>query len=97
MLADLLAQRDIPTGRIVLSIGGAIVGLIVLGLVLLAVRRRLLSGDDPARATLDMETLQRQKREGTISEEEFRSLRRALLGLPREGVAAGTEKDTPEE
>lgn len=97
MLADLLAQRDIPTGRLIVSLGGAIVGLIVLGLVLLAVRRRLLAGDDPARAPLDMESLQRQKREGVISEDEFRSLRRALLGLPPEDVPAAPENDTPED
>jgi len=87
-LPRLLAQqRDIPTGEIILRLGGAIVALIVLGLVVMALRRRLLGGNDPADAALDMDTLHRQKKDGIISEAEFRSLRRALLGLPAEDAA----------
>ncbi len=90
-----LAQ-EIPTGSLILRIGGVIVALIVLGVALLMIRRRLLAADDPAAAPLDMETLQRQKREGTITEEEFRSLRRAILGLPPEDVADPKPQDTPD-
>lgn len=88
-----LAQ-DIPTGAIMLRIGGVIVALIVLGVAVLSVRRRLLGGGPAdSGAALDMETLQRQHREGAISEEEFRTLRRALLGLASEDVPAKPDRD----
>ena len=96
-LSTLLAQAgDIPAGQIILRLGAAIVALIVLGLVVMALRRHLLGGDEPAGAALDMETLQRQKKEGVISEEEFRSLRRALLGLPVEEPAGKAGIDQSE-
>lgn len=88
--------QQVPTGPIILRIGAVIVALIVLGVAVLAIRRRLLAADDPAAAPLDMETLQRQKREGAITEEEFRSLRRAILGLPPEDVAEPRPQDTPD-
>ena len=62
-----------------------------------ALSRQLEQTWEEAGGVLDMETLQRQHRAGEISEEEFKSLRRAILGLPAEksergvGGSAGTE------
>ena len=95
MLTTLLSQQ-VPTGKLIGLIGGAIVVLIVLGAVVMGLRRRLLGGEETG-GGLDMETLQRQHRAGEISEEEFKTLRRAILGLPAEkseqgvGGSAGTE------
>ncbi len=79
----ILAQQ-VPTSKIVTLIGGAIVVLIVAGLLLMALRRRLLAQHQEGES-LDMETLQRQHREGVISDDEFKTLRRVILGLPAEG------------
>jgi hypothetical protein len=97
-----LAQAA-PTGRVILLIGLAIAALLVFGLLALALRRRLFAGADaePGEA-FDMDTLQRQHKAGLISDEEFRTLRRALLGLPPEaaqapGPAADSEADPDEQ
>ncbi len=96
MLTTLLSQQ-VPTGKLIGLIGGAIVVLIVLGVAVMALRRRLLA-EGEAGGGLDMETLQRQHRAGEISEEEFKTLRRAILGLPAEesrrggGGSADTEE-----
>jgi len=82
-LAPLLAQDSAPTVRIAMLIGIAIVALIVFGLVIKKLRASLLGGGAPAPGeSLDIGELQRQRDAGQISEEEFQSLRRAILGLP---------------
>jgi len=63
--------------------------LAVLGIGARVFRRIMLTPAEPA-ATLDMETLSADHRAGRITDEEFRSLRRVVLGL---GPAA---EDPPE-
>jgi len=91
-----LAQA-VSSGRLILLIGVAIAALIVFGLLALSLRRRLLATEDPERGeAFDLETLQRQRRAGQITEEEFRTLRRALLGLPPEPAERGGDGEEPE-
>jgi len=78
-----LAQQNAPTARIAVLIGAAIVVLILFGLAIKRLRSSLLGGGPSAPGeTLDLGELQRQRDAGEISEEEFQSLRRAILGLP---------------
>jgi len=95
-----LAQQSAPTVRIALLIGAAIVVLILFGLAIKKLRASLLGGGTSAPGeTLDLGELQRQRDAGEISEEEFQSLRRAILGLPpREadvGDGAGQGPNNP--
>ncbi len=87
-ISTVMAQAA-PTGRIILLIGLAIVAVILFGLIALTLRRRLFGDAVEQGEAFDMESLQRQRRAGLISEEEFRSLRRALLGLPPENPPPG--------
>lgn len=82
MVTSWLAQ-SLPAGRLVLLIGLAIVALLAAGVAVVQLRRRLF-GSHTADSGFDLETLQRQLRAGEITEAEFRTLRRALLGLPPE-------------
>lgn len=78
-----LAQQSATTVRLALLIGAAIVVLVLFGLAIKRLRSSLLGGGTGAPGeTLDLGELQRQRDAGEISEEEFQSLRRAILGLP---------------
>lgn len=68
------------TTRAVFLIGVTIVVLAAVGIGARLFRRIMLTPAEPA-ATLDLERLTREHRAGRITDEEFRSLRRAVLGL----------------
>ena len=64
---------------------GAIIGVgIVLALVWIWIRRRFRPGADPGPSEpgFTIESLEAMRRDGRISDEEFRTLRAAVLGLP---------------
>jgi len=66
-------------------IGGILIGVMILGgVILLLLRRKLLGGPHTAPEADAMEQLQSVYERGLMTDQEFRRARRASLGLPAE-------------
>jgi hypothetical protein len=78
-----LAAADGSTVNVLVWGAAGIACLLVLGLVLLAVRRRFVKWmtEPPRRMDFSVTDLEVMRRRGTISPEEFRVLRRSAMGL----------------
>ncbi len=84
MTLTVLATTEFDAWPFIIAGLAFIAVLVILGLILIPwVRRRYMSGDSAglAGSALDIESLERSRREGLITDEEFRRLRRAALGL----------------
>ena len=77
VLPLLAAQGAAATPRVLLALGLMIVALLVLSVVLLALRRRLLSPDRDATTGL-FDDLRQMLREGRITQEEYDAVRKRM-------------------
>jgi hypothetical protein len=87
-------MADLPPGTVDVLVWGGIILAVVLvfgSICAVWLRRRLLSGGGRGgRGGFDVERLEGLRRAGRISEEEFRALRRAALGI---AAASGPAED----
>ncbi|RPI62618.1 MAG: hypothetical protein EHM48_03805 [Planctomycetaceae bacterium] len=68
--------------RAIVWLAGLLVVLTILGIALMKFRRKYLAKDaESDEAGFSIESLEKMKKAGNISDEEFRRLRRAALGL----------------
>ena len=68
-------------GGVFLWFGAAIVAVLLMGVVLLALRRKFRPGSQGQedRSTFSIDEIERMRSAGQISEDEFKALRRAIL------------------
>jgi hypothetical protein len=84
MNVTILAKTSFNAWPFIIAGAVFVIVLVILGLIVIPwVRRRYVASDSDGLAgtALDIESLERSRREGLITDEEFRQLRRVALGL----------------
>jgi hypothetical protein len=71
-----------PQWTVLILAAALIAGFLLLGGLVIWLRRRSLKAQQPDGPAFELQQLEDLKRMGTVSDEEFRRLRRAALGLP---------------
>ncbi|MFP4054589.1 MAG: hypothetical protein ACLFV7_12080 [Phycisphaerae bacterium] len=81
---ELLGAAMSETMRVIMWSSAGIVAVLVIGVIVFHVVRRwaFRRMEDEYGPGFNMDQLERMRREGSISEQEFRTLRAGLLGLP---------------
>jgi hypothetical protein len=75
---------------------GALVALSLAAFLLISwLRRRALRDEPAAGPAFTMESLEELRRSGQLSDDEYRALRRQVLGLPPAGAAEGSISSSP--
>lgn len=72
----LAARPDV--GPVLLWVGVLVVAVVLLGVVLMALRRRILGGDEPGQGEA-IESLRRMHERGAISAREYRAIRSSMI------------------